>query len=160
MSGSGLVQAGLLEGSSGKGPGSGVRATPATVATLLIALLSTGDGMGKTEDRTREFLSLKSIDRKDPLTGKATFGETLTAILSLGELPKVVWLRVAPAKSLAVITYSTSNRSRNYYQSEFTFDGKPAPVEIKGMHVEVYLYEYLYEGLHEIAGTLGGTDAR
>jgi hypothetical protein len=85
----------------------------------------------------------------------------LTAILAMDELPKVVWLRVSPAKNEAQITYSTGRDADPRDFTLFTLDGKGKPLSetIKGMHVEVYLYE----GLHEIAETLranGGNNAR
>lgn len=163
-----LFKAGMLEG-SGRGPGSGVRATPESVATLLIALLTTTDSLGKTEDRTRTFSNLKATPsivgigrhhgrltgkamRKCPITGKATFGEALAAILAMDKLPKVIWLQVSPTRGVATITLPGGKEL-----SEFTIDGKTAPTRITGMYVAVSLFE----GLHPIADVLkGGEDAR
>jgi hypothetical protein len=146
-----LFKGGLLPG-DGRGPGSGVRATPESVATLLIALLATTDSLGKTEDRTRRFLKLKSDTRKCLFTGKATFGEALAAILAMPKLPKV-WLQVSPTRNHASITYP-GGRDRGV--SEFTIDGKPANARITGMHVSATIFE----GLHLIAEAIGGKDAR
>jgi hypothetical protein len=117
------------------------------------------DSLASTEDRTPTFAALKSTTRKCPLTGKRTFGEALAAILAMPELPPVVWLQVSVRRRLVVITYTDESQADGvpYAQSYFTFDGKPAPsAGMKGLHVEVHLYE----GLHLIAETIGGNDAR
>jgi hypothetical protein len=66
-----LVRVGLLHGKSGKGPGSGVRATPESVAMLLIALLATGS-VSEIEDHAMAVANLKSATKLCPLTGKKT----------------------------------------------------------------------------------------
>src|SRR5688572_7224266 len=75
-----LVRAGLLHGESGRGPGSGVRATPESVAMLLIALLAT-DSLSETESEAKVVTNLKSGTKPCPLTGKKTFASALASAL-------------------------------------------------------------------------------
>jgi hypothetical protein len=84
-----LVAAGLLQIVGAGGPGSGVRATPQSMALLLIALLAT-DSLTETEERTKAVMNLKSASdtKRCPITGKKTFAEALTAILASEELAK------------------------------------------------------------------------
>ena len=80
-----LFRGGLIKSEAGRGPGSGVRATPQSVAMLLISLLAT-DSLSEAEERTRLVASLKSRSKRCPLTGKRNFGDALSAILSSEEL--------------------------------------------------------------------------
>src|SRR5262245_46070052 len=86
-----LVEAGLLQAVPGRGPGSGVRATPRSMATLLIALLAT-ESVAEIGERTKDVIDLKSTGkrRRCPITGKKTFAEALTAILASEELAKQI----------------------------------------------------------------------
>ena len=63
-----LVRAGLIAAEPGRGPGSGVRATPHSVAMLLLSLLATGS-LSETEKQTKALANLKSKDGC-PITGK------------------------------------------------------------------------------------------
>src|SRR5262245_52025480 len=76
-----LVQAGLLHSEGGRGPGSGVRATPDSVAMLLIALLAT-DSLSETVQYAKAVANLKSDTKRCPITGKRTFAEAVAAIIS------------------------------------------------------------------------------
>ena len=78
-----LVRAELLEMKPGHGPGSGVLATPHSIAMLLIAVAATGS-LTETGGANPAFANLKSNDKKCPLTGKRTFVAAFTAILDLG----------------------------------------------------------------------------
>jgi len=80
-----LMEAGLLQTVGGRGPGSGVRATPQAMAVLLIALLAT-ESVAEIGDRTPRVIKLKSTNKRCPITGKKTFGDALTAILASGQL--------------------------------------------------------------------------
>jgi DNA-binding IscR family transcriptional regulator len=84
-----LVRAGLLHPLPGHGPGSGVRATPESVALLLIALLATSS-LTETEGQTARIMNLKSANKRCPLTGKKTFSTALAAVLASEELAKRV----------------------------------------------------------------------
>jgi len=89
-----LVRAGLLQSKPGRGPGSGVRATPESVAMLLISILATGN-LSETEERSRVIADLKSETKSCPLTGKKTFAAALTAVLASEELSKrLSWIDV------------------------------------------------------------------
>jgi len=88
-----LVRAGLLQSKPGRGPGSGVRATPQSVAMLLISILATGN-LSETEELSKAIADLKS-EAKCLLTGKKTFATALTAVLASEELSKRLrWIDV------------------------------------------------------------------
>jgi hypothetical protein len=89
-----LVRAGLLHSQGGRGPGSGVRATPESVAMLFISILATGN-LSETEERSKAIAGLKSVTKRCPITGKKTFASALTAVLSSEELAKQLrWIDV------------------------------------------------------------------
>jgi DNA-binding IscR family transcriptional regulator len=89
-----LVRAGLLHSEGGRGPGSGVRATPESMAMLLISLLATGS-LSDTETQTKIVASLKSKTKHCPLTGKKTFASALTAVLASEDTAKRArWLEL------------------------------------------------------------------
>jgi hypothetical protein len=69
-----LAKAGLLEETQGRGPGSGVRATPETMATLLITLLA-ADELNDVSTHVKRILNLKS-------KGGRTFLQAVTERLS------------------------------------------------------------------------------
>ncbi len=83
-----LVRAGLLAAKPGRGPGSGVKATPDSVAMMLISMLAPS-GLAKTHLETKAIAKLKSRESSDsrqdwrpcPLTGQKTFGAAVSAIL-------------------------------------------------------------------------------
>ena len=76
-----LARAGLLKAVPGHGAGTGVRATPQTVATLLVAILSTDD-LADTAERAKTFAGLKSSD-PCRLTGKTRFVDAVAEVLRL-----------------------------------------------------------------------------
>ena len=80
-----LVRAGLIKGEEGRGPGSGVRATPHSVAMLLIAVLA-ADSLSEIEESTKRFAGLKSGSGICPITGKKTFVSAVAAILASPQL--------------------------------------------------------------------------
>jgi DNA-binding IscR family transcriptional regulator len=89
-----LVRAGLLQTKPGRGPGSGVRATPESVAMLLISIMATGN-LSETEERSKAISNLKSQNKSCPLTGKKTFASALAAVLASEELSKrLSWIDV------------------------------------------------------------------
>jgi hypothetical protein len=81
-----LVRAGLLQSKAGRGPGSGVRATPESVALLLISVLAT-DSLSETVEATKAAAALKSASegKRCPITGKRTFLEAFAALLASEE---------------------------------------------------------------------------
>ena len=76
-----LVRAGLLKTERGRGPGSGVRGTPESMALLLISLLATSN-LSEVGVSTRIFANLGNKEGSCPLTGKRTFVEAVTALLA------------------------------------------------------------------------------
>jgi hypothetical protein len=83
-----LVRVGLLESLQGRGRGSGVRASPESVAMLMIGLLSTVS-LSETGPLSRS-LATAAAGGKCPLTGAKTFQAALTRILSDEALAKRV----------------------------------------------------------------------
>jgi hypothetical protein len=77
-----LVAEGLLHSVQGRGRGSGVRASPAALATLLIAMLATPN-WSETVPATRALIrAWPSKDGKCSLTGGVTFQDALTRVLA------------------------------------------------------------------------------
>lgn len=82
-----LVRAKLIKPERGRGPGSGVRATPESLAMLLISLLAT-DSLSEVETCTKAVALLKSKEasKRCPLTGQATFAAAVSAILGSDDI--------------------------------------------------------------------------
>ena len=76
-----LVRAGLLDTGDGRGPGSGVRATPKAVAHLLIAVLAAED-LKDVEERARATAGALFLDGgKCPITKARRFDDALAWVL-------------------------------------------------------------------------------
>jgi len=85
-----LVAEGLLHSVQGRGRGSGVRASPVALATLLIAMLATPT-WSETVPATRALIrAWPSKDGKCSLTGGVTFQDALTRVLADGSLARNV----------------------------------------------------------------------
>jgi hypothetical protein len=95
-----LVRAGLLKAEGGKGPGSGVRATPYSMALLLISVLA-ADSLSEVEESTKLFAYLKPESGVCPVTEKKTFGGAMAAILASPSLSREV-LRITVNRGNAV----------------------------------------------------------
>ena len=118
-----LVRAGLLQSEPGRGPGSGVRSTPDSVALLLIALLATGS-LSETEGHTEILAKLKSATKRCPLTGKKTFATALAAALASEDVAKQVrWIEVerGGSKARAIIAFKEEPDKVGVETSEFGF---------------------------------------
>lgn len=77
-----LVRAGLLASEEGRGPGSGVRTTESSVASLLLSVLST-ERLSDAEARTRSIAELQPLGGNYcPYTRRPSFGKALVYILS------------------------------------------------------------------------------
>jgi hypothetical protein len=116
-----LVRAGLLESRSGRGPGSGVRATPESVARMLIAILS-GGPLSDTPTNTRKIANLKSTEERCPFTGKRTFESALAATLESEELAsKVAFIDVdrAPAPAASIVRPNIPEPGKYWVVSQF-----------------------------------------
>jgi hypothetical protein len=105
-----FVEAGILESAPGRGPGSGVKATPTTLAEFLIAII--------TQAALDENVACaKSIARakhsgKCPLTGATTFKDALAAILADRTLvERVRNVRIVTNGGLVDINYDKSSQS-------------------------------------------------
>ena len=91
-----LVRAGWLSSKEGKGPGSGVQATPRSVSLLLISILAT-DSLSEVQSEVGQFASLRieaDLERSDererrsspvpccPVSEQRKFDRTLETLLS------------------------------------------------------------------------------
>jgi hypothetical protein len=80
-----LVRAGLLESRPGRGPGSGTRFTPETVAVLLISMLAT-DNISDCAEKTSALSAVKLTNlgtgRENALGGARTFKAAIINALS------------------------------------------------------------------------------
>src|SRR5262245_54859470 len=111
-----LVRLRLLSAGKGRGPGSGVRASPGALATLLIAILAT-DNLSETDERIADFLNAKHPKANCPLTGASTFGVALTRILaSLDIAMRVTQIYVSRHDGRAVIQFK---RAGKHHHTEF-----------------------------------------
>ena len=130
-----LVRAGLLYAKPGRGPGSGVRATPESVAMLLIALLATGS-LSETDEQTTLLAKLTSETKRCPLTGQRTFAGALSEVLGSAETARHVgWIEAqrGDPRASAVIVYT---REGDQARSMF---GRPRLVLIPGISVKAEL---------------------
>jgi hypothetical protein len=145
-----LVAAGLLHAEDGRGPGSGVKAEPRSVAMLLVSVLATDTA--SDADAVTAWAKFKCLGGHPcDLTDKTTLVDAITTILEMGELPKVVWLQAARRIGEARITYP-NKKGDGFEESIFTRGGKPAPDFPSGFITSVAMHN----GLHEIAKALKG----
>jgi hypothetical protein len=108
-----LVRAGLLHGEAGRGPGSGVRATPKSVALLLISLTGSHS---ETEEHSKIVASLKSEGCS--LTGETTFARALAATLASEDIAqRIKWIEVerGGSKTGAAIVYRPRGTERVFW---------------------------------------------
>ncbi len=113
-----LVRDELLDSLPGRGPGSGVRATPEAGALLLLGFFSTN--LSDAGSQTRALARAAATGGKCPLTGAKAFGAALAAILSdQGVLSRVqeVLIRVS--------------RCQGYIHYDPTSGAPPATTEVK-----------------------------
>ena len=100
----------------GRGPGSGVRATPKSLALLAIAVVA-GGSLSEIENHVRTLANIKSSTKHCPLTGKATFASALTAVLADETLAqRVRWIRIERGSSSfeAQIVYDVNLEARDH----------------------------------------------
>jgi hypothetical protein len=106
-----LVREGMLESLPGQGRGSGVRATPDTLALVLIALLSSVS-LTDAAPLTKEVARAKPASGKCPLTGATTFRDAVAKILSDPNLlAKVKRISVTGLRGTAEISYGRNQFS-------------------------------------------------
>jgi len=99
-----LVAQGLLKSTPGRGPGSGVHASPETIAMLLIGLF-TSIRAGRSTRSIANAASLKAC----PLTGEKTFRHALARILSDEHMSERVHeIRIQMDEGIARILFDAS----------------------------------------------------
>jgi hypothetical protein len=98
-----LIRAGLLEARPGRGPGSGVEASPESVAMLLISVLAT-DSLSEVEEKTR-----LAADLRDQNDQAVTFAQVLATTIGSwgGEDSFLSYLRSSP---IAILHLGESHR--------------------------------------------------
>jgi len=84
-----LTRAGLLTGSAGRGPGSGVRVNVPVVTLMVLTVLAT-DNLADAEGRAEILAAAPSDSRRCPLTGAATFKSALELVLASEGLASTV----------------------------------------------------------------------
>lgn len=100
-----LTREGLLVVRPGRGPGSGVVASPETVATMLIAVLA-GLSPADVGHQTRAFCDAVSARGKCPMTGATNLKDAIAAILAnVDQAKRVDEILVAPSHGQAFIRY-------------------------------------------------------
>jgi hypothetical protein len=143
-----FVDAGILESTPGRGPGSGVRASPETLAEFLIGIVTHA-----TLDENVPFA--KGIARatpggKCPLTGATTFKKALAAILSdKALLDRVSSIRIGTNTGLTDIKYD------GYDGSLSTFFSKAINFPETGVMFQVVI---MPETLRKLADVLKEVD--
>jgi hypothetical protein len=106
-----LVQEGLLESAPGRGPGSGVKATPVAVGLLLISILASVAWSG-SGTKTRA-VALAEVRRKCGLTGSKTFFEALSVIIADENVAKRVnSVTVCASQGYAIIAYDGQGQKK------------------------------------------------
>lgn len=108
-----LVRKGILSGSAGHGPGTGVTATPSSVAWLVITAMAT-DSLSEMESGSVTKLSAaQSQVGTCPLTAKKTFGQALTGIfLDTETAARVSSIQVDRSAAQATIYFRKKGRER------------------------------------------------
>jgi DNA-binding IscR family transcriptional regulator len=140
-----LVRAGLLKTERGRGPGSGVRGTPESMALLLISLLATGS-LSDVVLSTRIFANLENKEGSCPLTGTRTFVEAVTAILASKELAqKITAINVSQEIRETEIAYR--DPSKHGSSSKFGLAGQP---EEPNLSLRANLSGYVVKRLADI----------
>ncbi|PWE78687.1 hypothetical protein XF30_19970 [Bradyrhizobium sp. SUTN9-2] len=82
-----LVRSKMLKAIEGRGPGSGIRAVPATVTQLVLATLAT-DSLADTASKTKTLSRAAAEQGLCPLTGARTFADALEVLVSSEALAK------------------------------------------------------------------------
>ena len=86
----GLTRSGYLSGAiAGKGPGSGIRATPTNVTKLILSTLA-ADSLSEIDESTRKLAAVKHSGGKCPVTGETRLYNALEKILSTPALAETM----------------------------------------------------------------------
>jgi hypothetical protein len=114
-----LERAGLLKAEGGRGPGSGVRATPQAVAALLCSVLAT-DSLSEVETEAVALSRLRAEGGVCPVTGKRTFSKALSALLASSEMSaQALEITVRRGEKHAQIDFVAENLPANKISSVF-----------------------------------------
>jgi hypothetical protein len=139
-----FVEAGILESTPGRGPGSGVKATPAALAEFLIALI-TQAALDENVACAKSIAATKHSG-KCPLTGASTFKGALAALLAEKALvERIREVRIVTNAGLVDINYDKNSQSM--------FLGKP--VDATGMTIQVTIGR---DTLRKLANVLKDSD--
>lgn len=132
-----LVRADILPTPTGRGRGNGLPATPEYVAILVIAALAT-DNLSEIDNRVSELANARfdaRLEKACLLTGKLTFKDALTAILTADTMARDVSVAVSRLSLTASVFYYRGRR-RHLDLSNFGREKFPQPA---GMEVEAKL---------------------
>jgi hypothetical protein len=107
-----LMQEGVLTTIAGRGPGSGVVATPESLALLLIAFLANPLKLSDLAETTRRIASAApTVGKKCPFTGASVFGDALAKVLSNRRLlERVTRVQISGSHSHAEIHFRNSRK--------------------------------------------------
>jgi hypothetical protein len=106
-----LMQEGVLKVVAGRGPGSGVLATPESLAFLLIAFLAQLNLADLAETTVRVGKSTPVTGKKCPLTGQSTFKDALAKVLSDNRLlERVTRIKISGSHTYAEIQFRDKRR--------------------------------------------------
>jgi len=145
-----LVRAGLLKTERGRGPGSGVRGTPESMALLLISLLATGN-LSEAGVSTKIFVKLENNEGFCPLTANRTFGEAVTAILASKELAQsITAINVSQEIREAQIAYRDIGKGGSITPSSSKFGGLAGQPEERGLTLCASLSGYALNQMVDI----------
>jgi hypothetical protein len=142
-----LVRCGLLPAPTTRGPGTGVRATPETVALLLTAILAT-DNLTEIDDRVIRLAKSRADDQRCPFTGAITFAKALAGLLANEGLA---------TRTASIVVNRTTLRGRIHLQQKLngvdlsSFGRKLSAPTKQNLEIEAKLAGGL---ISEIAGEL------
>jgi hypothetical protein len=107
-----LVRLNLLEAPSGRGPGSGIRATPSAVSQIIVAVLAT-DSLSEIDLKARGLGNGRAENKVCPLTGRNDFLGALESILTSEVLAKKV-TSIEVERSTLKATIYFNQKGRRY----------------------------------------------
>jgi hypothetical protein len=153
-----LVRLGHLPAPKGRGRGSGVDATPRSVAMLIIAIMAT-DNLSDTDARVKRLANAKvdaAIYRHGcGVTGATTFVEALAALLGSEDLCRLVESAIVSRSNLSARIFYRKPPKRNY--SEATVFGPDYPREFDvTSHVSGDMLRFVCRALKEQSAAAKG----
>jgi hypothetical protein len=107
-----LMQEGVLTAIAGRGPGSGVLATPESLALLLIAFFANPIKLSDLAETTRRVASATpTVGKNCPLTGDSNFKDALANVLSDSRLlERVTRVQISGSHSHAEIHFRNKRK--------------------------------------------------